>query len=129
MNRRKAFSPIALLAEDVSKHQRRDNRSIRFDDEARRSGFQFSPGDFFIRHRAAVGAIRRCAVGYLAEVTPQAALLAQILRDQRYDANWKVARDPAAYLEKADRLVGGILPVPLDQASHLLDAGLNHLKI
>src|SRR5579863_1517353 len=82
-----------LLAEDVGEHQRRDDGSVGLDNESRRGSFQFSPGDFFVGHCSAVGAVRRGAVRNLAEVAPQAAFLAQVLRDQGNDANRKVSRD------------------------------------
>src|ERR1019366_6139765 len=110
----------ALLPKDISKHQRGDNRGVRLDDESRRGRLQFSPGDFFVRHRATVGAVRRRAVGNLAEVAPEPALLAKVLRDQRHDANWEVAGDPPRDLEEADRFAGRILAIPVNQRGHLL---------
>ena len=67
---------------------------------------ELAPGDFFVGHGAAVGAVGRGAVGNLAEVAPQAALLAQVLHDQRHDADREIAGDAAADLEESDRIVG-----------------------
>ncbi len=44
----------ALLTQDISEHQRSDDRSVRLNDESRRSRLQLTPRDFFIRHGAAI---------------------------------------------------------------------------
>ena len=55
----------------MGENQRRNNRRVGFDDEFRRLHAELAPGDFFIRHRAAVAAVARGRITDLAEVTPE----------------------------------------------------------
>src|SRR5690349_21053089 len=90
-----------LLPEDVGEDERRNDRSVGFGDKARRIAVELAPGNFFVGHRAAVGAVGGGAVGDLAEVAPQATLFAQVLGDQRHHANGEVPGNASADLEKA----------------------------
>src|ERR1700732_3235356 len=69
----------ALIAEDVGEDKRCHNRRVGFNDESRRLAVELAPGDFFVGHGAAIGAVGSGAVGDLAEISPEAALLAQVL--------------------------------------------------
>ena len=64
-------SRVGLPAEDVCKDQWRDNRGIALNHELGCIFGKFFPGDFFIRHRAAVAAVAGDRVADLAKVIPE----------------------------------------------------------
>src|SRR5262249_12521141 len=66
----------------------------------------------------------------LAKVTPFWNIGAfDVLVQHRHDANWEVARDPAADLEKADRKVLAGAPKPIGEFDHIFNAGTNGVHI
>src|SRR4051794_16271317 len=118
-------SRSTLLVQDVGEDQRRDDRGVGLDDEAGGVYGELAPGDLLVRYGAAVGAVGRGAVGDLAEVAPEPAVLVQVLLNQRHDADREVARDAATDLEKADRRINRVVLVPLHQVAHELQARLH----
>src|SRR5665213_549869 len=117
-----------LKVQDRGENQRRHNGSIRLDDEPWRVAVELAPGDLFVGHGAAIGAVGRGTVRNLAEISPQAAWFAKVLYDQRDDANREIAGNAAADLKKAHRLRLGIGLVPFDKRGHLLEPRLDHLE-
>src|SRR5580700_1217131 len=117
------FAPYALPAENFSEDQWRNNCRVGFDDEPRRRGPKFAPGDFFIRHRTGVRSVARGGIADLAEVAPFRHDLADdVLVEHRHDANRKVAGDAATDLEKADRGTFALASVPFRQLDHVFNA-------
>jgi hypothetical protein len=115
----------------MRENQRCDNRCIRFDDEFRRLHAEFAPGDFLVRHRAAVAAVTRGRIADLAEVTPERhAGAQQILMQHRHDADREVAGNAAANLEHSQRaLLGGRARVKIREPSHIFDAGADSVDV
>src|SRR5215216_4227770 len=103
-NRSEPKAIASLPPQNISKHQRRNDRCIRLDDVLRCLCFELAPGDLFIRDGTGVRAVRCCRIGDLTEVTPDGnALALQILMKHRDDADRKIPGDAAADLEEADR--------------------------
>ena len=92
-----------LPAENFRKDQWRDDGGVGFDNESRRGGAEFAPGDFFVRDRARIRSEAGGGIADLAEITPLRHLLGdEVLIEQRHDANREIARDAAADLKEAD---------------------------
>src|SRR6476620_179090 len=53
-----------LPPQNISEHQRCDNRGVRFDDVLRRRCFEFAPGYFFVRDGAGITAVAGGGIGY-----------------------------------------------------------------
>src|ERR1700724_3122937 len=112
-----------LPAKNFREDQWRDNRSVGFDNESRRRGAKFAPGDFFIGHRAGIRPVARGGIADLTEVAPLRHNFADdVLVEHRHDANREVAGDAAADLKKADRRTLALTAVPLRQLDHVFDA-------
>src|ERR1700736_1153668 len=111
-----------LPTENLCEYQWRDNRSVGFDNESRRRGAKFAPGNFFIRHRAGIRPVARGGIANLAEVAPLRHNFADdVLVEHRHDANREVAGDAAADLKEADRGTLALTSVPLRQLDHVFD--------
>src|SRR4051812_7450266 len=83
-------SRSTLLVQDVGEDQWRDDRGVGLDDKAGSVHGELAPGDLLVGDGPAVGAVGRGAVGDLAEVAPEPAVLVQVLLDQRHDADREV---------------------------------------
>ena len=86
------------------KNERRNDGRIRFNYKHRRLLREFVPRDLLVWRCARVRTVGCCRIGDLAEIRPRLHGLLQVILDGRHHADWKIAADAAADLEKAHAL-------------------------